>query len=67
MGIQPIAKGQIVSVLETYNALCSRLKKDRLDYENYQVLEPDEERAKIALNKVRHDFEEIGQFLDEVI
>lgn len=58
---------RIISTIEQYQALTSRLHRDKLDYENYNTLEPDEEKAKIALNKVMYDYEEIERFLDTYV
>lgn len=55
---------RIITVIEKYEALKSRLYKDERDYKNYKVLESDDEKAQITLNKIRYDFEEIGKFLD---
>ena len=55
---------RIISIMEQYEALRSRLHRDKLDYETYKVLEPDEQQEKIALQKVMYDYEEIGRFLD---
>lgn len=65
--IQPIRRIQIISTIEKYNALTARLRRDKLDLENYRTLELDEEMEKISEQKVRNDYEEIAKFLDEVI
>lgn len=58
---------RIIQVIEKYEALKSRLYRDKLDYENYKTLEPDEQKEKIYLHKVKYDYDEIGRFLDEEI
>lgn len=58
---------RIISIMEQYGALTARLHRDKLDYENYKTLEPDEEKEKLALNKVIYDYEEIGKFLDKEV
>lgn len=67
MNIIPIQAIRIISTIEQYNALVSRLHKDRLDYENYKTLEPDEEKEKIAKQKVIYDYEQIGNFLNTYV
>lgn len=57
----------IVSIMERYNTLQSRLYYDKLDLENYRTLEPDEIKMKTALKKVKYDYEELGKFLDEEV
>lgn len=55
---------RIISIIEQYGALKSRLQSDIRDYETYKVLEPDEKQEEIARNKVMYDYDEIGKFLD---
>ena len=58
---------RIIQVIEKYEALKTRLYRDKLDYENYKTLEPDEQKEKIYLHKVKYDYDEIGRFLDEEV
>ena len=57
----------IISVINRYEKLQTRLQKDRMELENYRTLEPDEKKEKLYIKKVKYDYEQIGQLLNEEI
>ena len=57
----------IISVINRYEKLQMRLQKDRMELENYRTLEPDEQKEKLYMKKVKYDYEQIGQLLNEEI
>lgn len=58
---------QIISIINRYNTLQTRLVKDKMELENYRTLEPDEQKEKLYLKKVKYDYEELGRFLNEEV
>lgn len=57
----------IISVINRYEKLQMRLQKDRMELETYRTLEPDEQKEKLYLKKVKYDYEQIGQLLNEEV
>ena len=57
---KPIKREQIICTVEQYNVLLEQLRHDRLDYRNYKVLEPDEEKEKLCFKKIQYDLDKIA-------
>lgn len=55
---------RIIQVIEKYEALKTKLYKDKMELENYRTLEPDEKNEKIYIKKVKLDYDELGKFLN---
>lgn len=55
---------RIIKVIEKYEALKTKLYKDKMELENYRTLEPDEAKEKIYIKKVKYDYDQLGKFLN---
>lgn len=58
---------RIIQVIEKYEALKTKLYKDKMELENYRTLEPDEAKEKIYIKKVKYDYDKLGKFLNTEI